>query len=87
MGARGPANCFKYLEDPEFAVWVKYVDDFNAMYPKHPTSMAASLMSYKSGGRLFKEAEAAKSVPKSESVAIKVQEDLRAYWLNSGKHL
>ncbi|OWZ14573.1 Avirulence (Avh) protein [Phytophthora megakarya] len=68
------------LEQPEFAVWAKYVDDMNTKHPEKPTWMYPTLTKSFSDDALFRMTEVAKGSEKTKALAIKVEND----WFQAG---
>uniref|UniRef100_H3GEX7 RxLR effector PexRD54 WY domain-containing protein n=1 Tax=Phytophthora ramorum TaxID=164328 RepID=H3GEX7_PHYRM len=72
--------------DPQFAVWIKYVDDLSAKYPAKATSAISTLRTQYGDDALYKLLESAKWVPGQESLATRLQAEQMQHWATVGKN-
>ncbi|KAF1783226.1 hypothetical protein GQ600_26862 [Phytophthora cactorum] len=75
----------KLFESPQFTTWASYVDEFNRNIPNKAVSMLTLLAKHYDDVDLGKMLEAAKKVPSTESIAAKLQSELKASLLQEGK--
>ncbi|KAG2856501.1 hypothetical protein PC129_g13062 [Phytophthora cactorum] len=68
----------KLFESPQFTTWASYVDEFNRNIPNKAVSMLTLLAKHYDDVDLGKMLEAAKKVPSTESIAAKLQSELKA---------
>ncbi|KAF1791224.1 hypothetical protein GQ600_19271 [Phytophthora cactorum] len=72
-------------QSPQFTTWASYVDEFNRNIPNKAVSMLTLLAKHYDDVDLGKMLEAAKKVPSTESIAAKLQSELKASLLQEGK--
>ncbi|KAH7469370.1 hypothetical protein KRP22_004617 [Phytophthora ramorum] len=75
----------KLLGDPQFAVCVKYVDDLSSRNPKKTTLTIHVLLTHYSDEALVKMVADVKTIPETNTFAIRLQNELAEYWLTKGK--
>ncbi|OWZ11716.1 Avirulence (Avh) protein [Phytophthora megakarya] len=75
----------KLFRIPDFTIWMKYVDDFNAKHPEAPTSMFPTLMKYYRDKDIFKMIEDAKNTEGTRAIATKLETERLKSWLLSKK--
>ncbi|ETP31863.1 hypothetical protein F442_19337, partial [Phytophthora nicotianae P10297] len=77
---------YDLFEKPELFTWVKYMDDFNEMYPEKKTSLFARLSwLIPDESALVDMLIKAKSIASTEKLALRVQEEQTKFWLQNGK--
>nr|AEK80833.1 Avh175.2 [Phytophthora sojae] len=81
LGAAGE----RLFSKPEFAAWVKYVDDFNVKNPTKTTSTIPTLLYHHTDGTLAELIALAKKSDATNSIATKVGNAQMNAWLSSGK--
>ncbi|KAL4086400.1 hypothetical protein PRIC1_014104 [Phytophthora ramorum] len=72
------------LQNPLFSAWTKYIDDFNLNHPKKEMKAIYTLVDHYSTAALTKMILDAKKVPRTESIATKLNTELFTYWKTSG---
>ncbi|KAJ8522511.1 hypothetical protein ON010_g17692 [Phytophthora cinnamomi] len=76
----------KLLDKPNFLVWVKYVDDFNAQNSAGMTASMVSILTTRYGDDgLAKILVAAKAAPDTKDIATKLLAEQSQRWLSGGK--
>ncbi|KAL4114920.1 hypothetical protein PRIC2_013817 [Phytophthora ramorum] len=73
------------LSNPQFSVWIKYVDDLSTKYPAKATSAISTLTTQYGDDALYKLLEAAKGVPRQENLATRLQAEQMQHWATVGK--
>ncbi|ETM56476.1 hypothetical protein L914_00565 [Phytophthora nicotianae] len=68
----------KLFESPQVTTWASYVDEFNKNAPNKKVSMLTLLARRYEEEDLVKMIEAAKKVPSTEDIAVKLQAELKA---------
>ncbi|KAE8888825.1 hypothetical protein PF002_g12426 [Phytophthora fragariae] len=72
------------LENPLFVSWVKYTDDFNERYPRHPDLAISTMLKHFSSDTLTKMVVDASKSPSSESIAKRLDTELLLNWNKNG---
>ncbi|KAL3663749.1 hypothetical protein V7S43_011164 [Phytophthora oleae] len=75
----------KILENPQFATWLSYVDDFAKKNPDTETSAISTLTKHFGTEALTTMVQAAKKVDGTEAIATKLEASQMQTWLSSGK--
>ncbi|KAH7464955.1 RxLR effector protein [Phytophthora ramorum] len=73
------------LSNPQFSVWIKYVDDLSAKYPAKATSAITTLTTQYGDDALYKLLESAKKLPRTENLATRLQAEQMQHWATVGK--
>ncbi|KAL4114315.1 hypothetical protein PRIC2_014638 [Phytophthora ramorum] len=73
------------LSNPQFSVWIKYVDDLSAKYPAKATSAITTLTTQYGDDALYKLLESAKKLPRTENLATRLQTEQMQHWATVGK--
>ncbi|KAL4140099.1 hypothetical protein PRNP1_015174 [Phytophthora ramorum] len=73
------------LSNPQFSVWIKYVDDLSAKYPAKATSAISTLTTQYGDDALYKLLESAKKLPRTENLATRLQAEQIQHWATVGK--
>ncbi|KAL4140100.1 hypothetical protein PRNP1_015176 [Phytophthora ramorum] len=73
------------LSNPQFSVWIKYVDDLSAKYPAKATSAISTLTTQYGDEALYKLLESAKKLPRTENLATRLQAEQMQHWATVGK--
>uniref|UniRef100_H3H5M3 RxLR effector PexRD54 WY domain-containing protein n=1 Tax=Phytophthora ramorum TaxID=164328 RepID=H3H5M3_PHYRM len=73
------------LSNPQFSVWIKYVDDLSAKYPAKATSAISTLTTQYGDDALYKLLESAKKLPRTENLATRLQAEQMQHWATVGK--
>ncbi|KAH7491196.1 RxLR effector protein [Phytophthora ramorum] len=73
------------LSNPQFSVWIKYVDDLSAKYPAKATSAISTLTTQYGDDALYKLLESAKKLPRTENLATRLQTEQMQHWATVGK--
>ncbi|KAG7378421.1 hypothetical protein PHYPSEUDO_010121 [Phytophthora pseudosyringae] len=76
---------YDLFDQPQLFTWVKYVDDFNKMYPARKTTLFAKLSPLVDEDTLVQMLIKAKSVASTERIALRVQAEQTANWLKKGE--
>ncbi|KAG1684892.1 hypothetical protein DVH05_010186 [Phytophthora capsici] len=78
-------NRYDLFEKPELLTWVKYLDDWNKMYPDRQTTLFARISPLLEEGILANLLIKAKSVASTEKIALRIQAEQTASWLKAEK--
>ncbi|GMF38391.1 unnamed protein product [Phytophthora fragariaefolia] len=73
------------FKQPQVNTWVKYMDDFKKANPDVETTLFTDLSGRFTEQTLVHMLIAAKKVPSTESVAVRIQAEQSKYWLSVGK--
>lgn len=71
----------RLFEQPQIVTWAKYLDDFKKANPTSETTLLLFLNSRYDDSDLVSMLIAAKNVPQTEKLAIRIQAEMTALWL------
>ncbi|OWZ18163.1 RxLR effector protein [Phytophthora megakarya] len=76
---------YDLFEKPELLTWVKYVDEYNKMYPKREVSLFENMRPLVDESALVPMLITAKGISSTERIALRVQAEQTTYWLKTKK--